>query len=143
MRLFFSTLPGNLIECFAGQMLIWHLIAIMLTLGLVVFGLDWQYFLWTRSPILRAWLFPAIALQPCRCCLGKVEARLGCPIDSVCRDDQVATVASGQEHPVTEDHLLQAPFDFCIVSSPLETIALGCERTLGILLMITKKGLCD
>jgi len=43
-------------------MLIWHLTAIILTLALVVSGLDWQYFLCTRSPILRSWLFPAVPL---------------------------------------------------------------------------------
>ena len=43
-------------------MLIWHLAAIILTLALVASGLDWQYFLWTRSPILRSWLFPAVPI---------------------------------------------------------------------------------
>jgi membrane-associated phospholipid phosphatase len=62
MKLFFSTLPRNIIECFKGRMLIWHLAAIILTLALVVSGLDWQYFLWTRSPKLRSWLFPAVPI---------------------------------------------------------------------------------
>ena len=62
MKLFFSTLPRNIIECFKGRMLIWHLIAIVLTLALVGSGLDWQYFLSTRSPILRSWLFPAVPI---------------------------------------------------------------------------------
>ena len=59
MKLFLSTLPRNVIECFKGRMLIWHLTAIGLTIALVVSGLDSQYFLCTRSPILRSWLFPA------------------------------------------------------------------------------------
>src|ERR1035437_10169566 len=62
MNLFFSTLPHNIIECFKGRMLIWHLTAIILTVALVVSGLDWQYFLCTRSPILRSWLWPAVPL---------------------------------------------------------------------------------
>jgi len=62
MNLFFSTLPRNIIECFKGRMLIWHLTAIILTVALVVSGLDWQYFLCTRSPILRSWLWPAVPL---------------------------------------------------------------------------------
>jgi hypothetical protein len=62
MKLFFSTLPRNIIECFKGRMLIWHLAAIILTLALVVSGLDWQYFLCTRSPILRSWLWPAVPI---------------------------------------------------------------------------------
>ncbi len=62
MKLFFATLPRNLIQCFAGQMLFWHLTAIVLTLALVLSGFDWQYFLWTRSPTLQAWLFPAVPI---------------------------------------------------------------------------------
>ena len=60
MRLFFSTLARNVIECFSGRMLVWHLAAIVLTLALVLSGFDWHYFLWTRSPILRAWGWPAV-----------------------------------------------------------------------------------
>jgi membrane-associated phospholipid phosphatase len=62
MKLFFSTLPRNIIECFKGRMLIWHLTAIVLTLALVGSGFDWQYFLWTRSPILRSRMFPAVPI---------------------------------------------------------------------------------
>jgi hypothetical protein len=62
MKLFFSILPRNLIESFKGRVLIWHLIAIVSTLALVVSGFDWQYFLWTRSPLLRSWLYPAVPI---------------------------------------------------------------------------------
>ncbi len=60
MELFFSTLPRHLILCFQGRMLFWHLLAIVLTLVLVLSGFDWHYFLWTRSPRLWTWLFPAV-----------------------------------------------------------------------------------
>ena len=60
MKLFFSTLPRNVIECFKGRMLVWHLAAIILTVALVLSGFDWQYFQWTRCPILRSWLWPAV-----------------------------------------------------------------------------------
>ena len=62
VKLFFSTLPRNLVECFKGRRLIWHAVAITLTVALVLSGFDWQYFLWTRSPRLRAWLFPAVPI---------------------------------------------------------------------------------
>jgi membrane-associated phospholipid phosphatase len=62
MKLFFSTLPRNLIECFRGRMVIWHMAACVLTLALVVSGLDWQWFLCTRSPFLRSWMFPAVPI---------------------------------------------------------------------------------
>jgi membrane-associated phospholipid phosphatase len=56
---FFSTLPRNIIGCFRGRMLLWHLLAIVLTLILVQSGFDWFYFSSTRSPVLREWMFPA------------------------------------------------------------------------------------
>ncbi len=59
MKSFFSTLPRNLIGCFKGRMLIWHLVAIVLTFILVRSGFDWFYFRCTRDPILWAWAFPA------------------------------------------------------------------------------------
>jgi membrane-associated phospholipid phosphatase len=62
MKLFFSTLPRNILECFRGRMFVWHLAAIFLTLALVVSGFDWQYFLCTRSPVLRSWLWPAVPI---------------------------------------------------------------------------------
>jgi len=43
-------------------MLVFHLAAILLTVAFVLSGFDWQYFLWTRSPILRSWLWPAVPL---------------------------------------------------------------------------------
>jgi hypothetical protein len=75
MKVFFSTLPNNIIGCFQGRMLVWHLTAIFLTLALVVSGLDWQYFLCTRSPMLRTWLWPAVpvgALLPIVVPLGLI-----------------------------------------------------------------------
>jgi hypothetical protein len=62
MKLFFSTLPRNFIKCFAGRMLLWHLLAIALTLALALSGFDWHYFLWTRSSRLWRWLFPAVPI---------------------------------------------------------------------------------
>ena len=59
MKKLLWTLPQNVISCFKARMLIWHLLAVLLTLLLVTTGLDWRYFLATRSPILWAWMFPA------------------------------------------------------------------------------------
>jgi len=60
VKRFFTTLPLNVIACFTGRMLLWHLIAITLTVILVLSGLDWRYFLATRSETLREWMFPAV-----------------------------------------------------------------------------------
>jgi membrane-associated phospholipid phosphatase len=62
MKRFLVTLPRNLIGCFKGWMLVWHLIAILLTTILVMSGFDWRYFLATRNPGLRAWMFPAVVI---------------------------------------------------------------------------------
>jgi membrane-associated phospholipid phosphatase len=62
MQQFFSTLPRNIIDCFKGKMIIWHLIAIILTFALVTSGFDWFYFLSTRDPVFRSWMFPAVRI---------------------------------------------------------------------------------
>jgi membrane-associated phospholipid phosphatase len=60
VKLLLSTLPRNLIDCFKGRMIIWHIMAILLTLVLVTSGFDWHYFLCTRAPTLRSLMFPAV-----------------------------------------------------------------------------------
>ena len=62
MKVFLATLPRNVFACFKGRNLAWHILAVTLTLGLVVSGFDWQYFLWTRSPLLRSAMFPAVVI---------------------------------------------------------------------------------
>jgi len=59
---FFSTLPGNCIGCFKGWKFVWHVAAIVLTIILVLSGFDWHYFLVTRDPELRSWMFPAVII---------------------------------------------------------------------------------
>jgi hypothetical protein len=62
MKLFLTTLPRNFIGCFAGRRLVWHVVAILLTVILVMGGFDWRYFLATRDPALRQWLWPAVVI---------------------------------------------------------------------------------
>ena len=59
MKQFFLTLPRNIIACFQGRMILWHLLAIGSTCFLVFSGFDWQYFASTRNPTLIAWTFPS------------------------------------------------------------------------------------
>ena len=59
MRRFLTTLPCNILGCFKGRMIPWHLAVIILTVTLVTTGCDWRYFAATRNPILRSWMFPA------------------------------------------------------------------------------------
>jgi membrane-associated phospholipid phosphatase len=60
MKQFFLTLPLNFIRCFKGRILIWHLVAIILTLILVTSGFDWFYFCSTRNYTLLLCMWPAV-----------------------------------------------------------------------------------
>ena len=62
MKQFIFTLPRNVIGCFKGRMLLWHTIAIVLTIILVTSGFDWLYFLHTRNPNFRSLAFPAVRI---------------------------------------------------------------------------------
>jgi membrane-associated phospholipid phosphatase len=62
MKQFLVTVPRNLIGCFKGWMLVWHIIAILLTFILVMSGFDWRYYLATRNPALRLWVWPAVGI---------------------------------------------------------------------------------
>jgi membrane-associated phospholipid phosphatase len=59
MKQFFVTLPRNIIGCFQGRMILWHVLAILLTFVLVRSGFDRQYFLLTRQPTLDSFMFLA------------------------------------------------------------------------------------
>ena len=59
MKNMLITLPGNLIGCFKGRMILWHVLAIVLTFICVSTGMDWLYFRSTRDPILWAWMIPS------------------------------------------------------------------------------------
>ncbi|HEX4351177.1 MAG TPA: hypothetical protein VH251_12355, partial [Verrucomicrobiae bacterium] len=62
MKNFFVALPRNIAGCFKGRMILWHLIAIMLTYVLVRSGFDWFYFCSTRGPVLWHLMIPAAAI---------------------------------------------------------------------------------
>jgi membrane-associated phospholipid phosphatase len=62
MKQFLWTLPRNLIGCFTGLRIIWHAIAVLLTLLFVTSGLDWRFFASTRDPTLRSCMFLAVVI---------------------------------------------------------------------------------
>jgi hypothetical protein len=62
MKQFLVTVPRNLIGCFKGRRIVWHIVAILLTFILVTSGFDWRYFLATRNPTLRSWMFHAVGI---------------------------------------------------------------------------------
>jgi membrane-associated phospholipid phosphatase len=61
-RTFFQDLLKNAVRCFKGYNLLWHLLAIVLTCFILNSGFDWYYFIATRMPGLRGYLFPAVRL---------------------------------------------------------------------------------
>jgi hypothetical protein len=62
MKQFLTTVPRNLIDCFKGRRIVWHIVAILLTFILVMSGFDWSWFLATRNPALRSWMWPAVGI---------------------------------------------------------------------------------
>jgi len=62
MKQFLVTVPRNLVGCFKGWKLVWHIIAVLLTFILVMSGFDWRWFLATRNPALRSWMWPSIII---------------------------------------------------------------------------------
>ena len=62
MKRFLVTLPRNLVGCFRGRWIVWHVLAIVLTFIAVTSGFDWRYFLATRDPTLHSWMFRAVHL---------------------------------------------------------------------------------
>ena len=62
MKQFLVTLPRSLVGCFKGWKLAGHGVAILLAVILVLSDADWQYYLATRSPGLRAWMWPAVII---------------------------------------------------------------------------------
>jgi membrane-associated phospholipid phosphatase len=62
MSIFFDNLPKNILKCFKGYNILWHLLAIILTYIIVTSGFDWLYLKSTRSILLQSILFPAVRL---------------------------------------------------------------------------------
>jgi membrane-associated phospholipid phosphatase len=55
-------LAHNLIASFTGRNLLWHALAIGLTIAIVMTGLDWSYYLATRYNAIQSLVRPAIVL---------------------------------------------------------------------------------
>jgi membrane-associated phospholipid phosphatase len=55
-------LPRNLLAIFTGRNLLWHALAIGLTMAIVMTGLDWSYYLATRGKAIQSLVRPAIVV---------------------------------------------------------------------------------
>jgi len=55
-------LPRNLLASFTGRNLLWHALAIGLTVGIVMSGLDWSYYRATRNGTVQSLVRPALLL---------------------------------------------------------------------------------
>ena len=58
----FYRLPRNIITIFSGRNLLWHVLAIVLTIVIVVSGGDWSYYLATRGDAILRLARPAILI---------------------------------------------------------------------------------
>ncbi len=76
MRTLFFRLPTTVRACFTGWPLVIQLLAFFLTCVIVNTGLDWRYFLITRSPGLRAFFFPALVIGGLLPVLGSLAVLL-------------------------------------------------------------------
>ncbi|MEJ2102061.1 MAG: phosphatase PAP2 family protein [Desulfobacterales bacterium] len=59
---FLYQLPKNIIRCFMGYNLLWHFLAIVLTVIIVTSDFDWTYFLACQKSFMRTLSFPAVRL---------------------------------------------------------------------------------
>lgn len=62
MPALFYRLPQNVLKIFSGRNLLWHALAILLTVGIVESGGDWSYYLATRGRIFMRLAMPAIGM---------------------------------------------------------------------------------
>ncbi len=58
----FYRLPQNALKIFSGRNLLWHALAILLTVAIVESGGDWRYYLATRDGIFQRLARPAIII---------------------------------------------------------------------------------
>lgn len=58
----FHRLPRNVITVFSGRNLLWHVLAIVLTMAVVMSGGDWSYFQLARRTEVVRFARPAIVL---------------------------------------------------------------------------------
>ncbi len=62
MPAFYNNLPKNILKCFKGYNILWHLLAMILTCIIVTSDFDWLYLKSTRNTLLQSILFPAVRL---------------------------------------------------------------------------------
>jgi len=62
MPALFYRLPRNVITIFSGRNLLWHALAIVLTIVIVQSGGDWAYYVATRREVFQRLVHPAVAL---------------------------------------------------------------------------------
>ena len=62
MKQFLLSLPRNIINCFTVRVVLWHILAIIISVACVVSGFDWLYFTATRNSTLQIWMFPAVPI---------------------------------------------------------------------------------
>jgi membrane-associated phospholipid phosphatase len=62
MKQFFTTFTRSVVNCFTPGILVWHVLAILITFTLVHTGFDWWFYRATHTPEIRSWMFPAVLI---------------------------------------------------------------------------------
>lgn len=62
LKFFVTSFFRNFFQVFSSKNLFWHILAILLTFGVVYSGFDWQYFLFMRSNLLDIIFSPAVVI---------------------------------------------------------------------------------
>ena len=83
-------LPRNLLASFTGRNLLWHALAIGLTIAIVMSGLDWSYYLATRGKMIQSLVRPAIVMGTFIPVLGPLLILM---IGEVCKNRRLITTA--------------------------------------------------
>jgi membrane-associated phospholipid phosphatase len=83
-------LPRNALASFTGRNLLWHALAIGLTIAIVMSGLDWSYYLATRGKAIQSLVRPAIILGTFVPVLGILLILM---IGEVCKNRRLITTA--------------------------------------------------
>jgi membrane-associated phospholipid phosphatase len=83
-------LPRNILASFTGRNLLWHALAIGLTMAIVMCGLDWSYYLATRGNAIQSLVRPAILLGTILPVLGTLITLM---MGEVCKNRRLITTA--------------------------------------------------
>ena len=88
----FHRLPHTVIIIFSGRNLLYHALAIVLSILIVMSGLDWDYYVWTRGDAILRIARPGIMLGTLLPILGTLAILI---VGEVRKNRRIITTAWG------------------------------------------------